>query len=269
MHSSFERLDLPTNKLIYKEKLTEAKIINRPNRYVAVVELQDGTVVRAHTPVGGRIGGLTLDGLPCLISGPYEGRATDYTVQAIGLQATTEPDFQWIGINQGAANAYTKEFMLAGLLPNLTPGITAANGAEFVKPEKKLGTSRIDFFVGAPNAATPELWIEVKTPLIKLHTAIPESVPIKTDFGSDSVGARMPKQMNDLFSQLPLGKRVVLLAAFIYENTLKTSDELKLKDNLDLDGLITKGRALGLESWQVTYKIDAEGVELRSYQRLF
>jgi len=269
MHSSFSHLDVNAKKLIFKDKLTEAKIVNRPNRYVAIVELADGSIVRAHTPVGGRIGGLTLDGLPCLISGPYEGRATDYTVQAFGLKPSSEPDFQWIGVNQGAANAYTKEFMLAGMLPQLTPGVTEANSTEFVKAEKKLGSSRIDFFVGAPDANTPELWIEVKTPLIKLHTAIPESIPIKTDFSSDSVGARMPKQMNDLFGQLPLGKRVVLLAAFIYENTLKTSDDLKLKDNLDLDGLITKGQKLGLESWQVTYKIDAEGVELRSYQRLF
>lgn len=268
MHSSFSKLDLTRNKLIYKDPLTQAKIINRPNRYVAIIELADGSIVRGHTPVGGRIGGLTLDGLPCLISGPYAGRSTEYTVQAVGLGETSDPDFQWLGINQGGANAYMKEFLLAGLLPKLAPDITEANAKEFVKSEKKLGTSRIDFFIGSPNPITRELWIEVKTPLIKLHTKLPEGIPVKTDYSSDSVGARMPKQMNDLFSELPLGKRVVLLAAFIYENNLKTSDELKLKQNLNLDGLLTKGKLLGLESWQVTLKIDPEGVELRSYQRL-
>ena len=71
-------------RLTFAHPLTEARIINRPNRYVAYAEL-NGEEVRCHTPVGGRIGGLTLDGLPCLLSGPYEGRATDYTVEAIGL----------------------------------------------------------------------------------------------------------------------------------------------------------------------------------------
>ena len=58
-----------SKKLVFDEPLTEAHLIERPNRYVAEVALlRDGTVQRAHVPVGGRIGGLTLDGLPCLIS---------------------------------------------------------------------------------------------------------------------------------------------------------------------------------------------------------
>lgn len=268
MHSSFKALDLDRQKLLYQQKLTKAKIVNRPNRYVAIIELADGSIVRGHTPVGGRIGGLTLDGLPCLISGPFEGRATSYTVQAIGLGDETNPEFQWIGINQAASNAYMKEFLLAGLLPKLTPGITIDNASNFVKSERKLGSSRIDFFIDSPAINNPELWIEVKTPLIKLHTKIPSTIPVKTNYNSDSVGARMPKQMNDLFQELLAGKRVALVASFIYENTLQTSDELRLRDNLDLDGIVTQGKKLGLESWQVNFKIDSEGVQLQSYQQL-
>jgi len=268
MHSSFSHLDKAQSKLIYKTKLTQAKIINRPNRYVAIIELEDGSIVRGHTPVGGRIGGLTLDSLPCLISGPYTGRSTDYTVEAIGLGETDSPSFQWVGINQGAVNAYVKEFLLAGMLPDLAPAVTEANAVTLVKPEKKLGSSRIDFHIGSSTPTEKELWIEVKTPLIKLHTVIPEGIPVKTDYASDAVGARMPKQLNDLFSELQLGKRVALLAAFVYENTLKTSNELKLRDNLDLDGLIDQIRRQGMESWQITFAIDAEGVQLRSYELL-
>lgn len=251
-------------RLTFVRPLTKARLINRPNRYVAYAEL-DGEVVRCHTPVGGRIGGLTLDGLPCLLSGPYEGRATDYTVEAIGLGQLEDPEFQWLAINQTAVNSYVKAWLRAGELVDLAPGLTAET-SDFLQPERKLGSARIDFHAAIPDEL--ELWVEVKTPLIKLHAALPDSIPVRTNYKSDNVGARMPKQMRELFGELKSGKRVALLAAFGYENTIESSDELKLKDNLDLDGLLTEGRALGLESWQLVFSIDAKGVSLKSYKQL-
>lgn len=268
MNKNFSHLNKTDKKLIYKTPLVKASIINRPNRYVAMVELEDGSIVRCHTPVGGRIGGLTIDNLPCLLSGPYEGRATDYTVEAIGLGQESGPNFQWLAINQGAANSYIKEFMLAGLMPKLTGSQTVAQLETNLKAEKKLDTSRIDFHITAASPKEKDLWIEVKTPLIKLHTQIPETIPVKTDYATDSISGRMPKQMLALQGELKLGKRVALLAAFGYKNTLTTSDELRLKDNLDLDNLITSGRKLGLESWQINFEIDPEGITLKSYERL-
>lgn len=262
MHKNFSHIEGKT--LFYNKPLIKGRIVNRPNRYVAYVEL-NGKVVRCHTPVGGRIGGLTIDGLPCLLSGPHEGRATEYTVEAIGLGEEADDDFQWLAINQTAVNSYVREFLLAGLLPNLTPGLEK-DPLLYLHSEKKLDSSRIDFYVDVPNEK--ELWIEVKTPLIKLHTKIPKHIPIKTDYASDSVGNRMPKQMTALMNELQLGKRVVLLAAFGYRNTLNSSDQLKLKDNLDLDNLLTIGRGLGLESWQITFSISEFGVTLVSYERL-
>lgn len=262
MHKNFSRLE--HGKLFYTNALKQGRIINRPNRYVAYVTL-DGKTVRCHTPVGGRIGGLTVDGLPCLLSGPHEGRATEYTVEAIGLGEPHEKDFQWLAINQTAVNSYVKEFLLGGLLTELAPGLGRTPELH-VHPEKRLDSSRIDFFIDCPDER--ELWIEVKTPLIKLHTKIPSHVPVKTNYSSDSVGARMPKQMGALLHELKLGKRVVILGAFGYRNTLQTSDELKLKDNLDLDKLITSGRQLGLESWQLTFSIDELGVSFERCEQL-
>lgn len=268
MHKKFSHLDKARKKLVYKESLIEATIINRPNRYVAIVKLADGSTARCHTPVGGRIGGLTIDNLPCLLSGPNQGGATDYTVEAIGLGQKKDPQFQWLAINQGAANSYVKEFMLAGYFSALLGPQTPDELQQNVKAEKKLSTSRIDFYVTAVRPQTKDLWIEVKTPLIKLHTVIPKEIPIKTDYATDSISGRMPKQMLALEDELKNGKRVALLAAFGYSNTLKTSDELKLKDNLDLDQLITNGRKLGLESWQFTFAIDAEGITFKNYEQL-
>ncbi len=268
MHKNFSKVDVAAKKIIYTKPLIKATIINRPNRYVAFVKLTDGSIVRCHTPVGGRIGGMTIDNLPCLLSGPHEGRATDYTVEAIGLGQESDPEFQWLGINQTAANSYIKEFLLAGLLPDFMEGLNAQTASTLVKAEKKLGAARIDFYIESPDVANPDLWIEVKTPLIKLHTKLPAEIPLKTDYGTDNVGARMPKQMGELIKELNAGRRVILLAAFGYENTLKTSDELRMKDNLDLDSLLTTGRKVGLESWQLTFEIDAQGVTLKGYEKL-
>ncbi len=251
------------DKLAFSEPLTSVKILSRPNRYVAIVEFPDGTQARAHTPVGGRIGGATLDGLPGLVSGPYLKRSTDYTLEAFSLFEPGHENFQWIGINQTAANAYVKAFLRASRLPSLAPFASEAT----VVPEKKLGSSRIDFYVDAP-AVADKLWIEVKTPLIKLHTPIPEHVPVKTNYSTDSVGARMPKQILDLHASLKAGERVALLGVFLYENTVESSEELKLKDNLDLDGLLTSGTKLGLESWQMTCAIDKTGITLKKLQKL-
>lgn len=262
MHKNFSRMD--GSKLFYDKPLVKGLIVNRPNRYVAYVELE-GKTVKCHTPVGGRIGGLTIDGLPCLLSGPHEGRATEYTVEAIGLGQEHEPTFQWLAINQGAVNSYVKEFLSAGLMENLAEGLTSSN-LQYLHPEKKLESSRIDFYLDVPGRK--ELWIEVKTPLIKLHTQLPSYIPVKTDYSSDSVGGRMPKQMLSLMKELKNGKRVVLLGAFGYVNNISSSDQLKLKDNLDLDNLLTDGKKFGLESWQFNFSIDEHGVEFKKLERL-
>jgi DNA-binding sugar fermentation-stimulating protein len=262
MHKTFSHLE--DKKLFYAKPLVKGRIINRPNRYVAYVDL-NGKTVKCHTPVGGRIGGLTIDNLPCLLSGPHEGRATEYTVEAIGLGEESDPDFQWLAIHQGAVNAYVKEFLLGGLMPSLAPGLEQSPNA-YLHPERKLDTSRIDFYIDVPNEK--ELWIEVKTPLIKLHTKIPEYIPVKTDYASDSVGGRMPKQMTALNTELAAGKRVILLGAFGYQNNIHSSDQLKLSENLDLDNLLTNGKTLGLESWQVTFSIDELGVTFVSYENI-
>lgn len=267
MTVAFHTLKAGETKIEFIEELQKVRILERPNRYVAIIEFPDGTTARAHTPVGGRIGGLTLNGLPGLVSGPYEGRATVYTLEAFAVEEETSESFQWIGINQTASNAYIKEFLRNGNLARLAPALASRLNESLLKPEKKLSDARIDFFVEA-TTDDKACWIEVKTPLIKLHLSIPDSVPMKTDYKNDAVGARMPKQMTALMPRLDDNERVVLLGAFFYENSIKSSEELKLKDNLDLDGLLTTGEDKGLESWQITFKFEPTGVTLRKFEKL-
>ena len=259
------------NTLRFDVPLLTAKIISRPNRYVAIIELPDGSSARAHVPVGGRIGGLTLDRLPCLISGPYAGRSKDYTVEAIGSHYTLdESNFQWIGINQTASNSYIRAFLKAELLSEITNSTSGSDGSNELRPEAVLDGSRIDFFL--PGMDESNLWIEVKTPLIKLSTSIDPLLPVQTDFGKGAPSNRMPDQMEKVCAEIRKGHRGVLLGAFGYNlDTISSSatSEDRYLANLNLDGWVDRGKLLGLEFWEVTFAINPESIELMTCQRLF
>lgn len=252
------------NRLELKAPLMEATILSRPNRYVAELQLPSGDQVRGHVPVGGRIGGLTLDGLPVLISGPYVGRATDYTVEAIGSHYDRDHrDFQWIGINQTASNRYVGSLLKAGLLPKL-----ASDGLlDSLKAEQKLGGKRIDFAAGKGDPQ--ELWVEVKTPLIELNTELDSDLPIKTDFAQGGPSNRMPEQFEELAKIAEAGGRVVFLGVFGYSTLATVSSRERYLKNLNLDGLVDRGVELGMEFAELELAVDRTGVELRAYRTLF
>lgn len=259
-------LDQKGSTLRFPEPLIEAQLIERPNRYVAETALfADGTVQRAHVPVGGRIGGLTLDGLPCLLSGPYEGRSTDYTVEAIGSHFDrSDLDFQWIGINQTASNRYVGSLLKAGLLPKLTDGFRLST----LKPEQKLGGKRIDFSLGGSEPAE-QLWIEVKTPLIELNTELDGSLPIKTDFAEGAPSGRMPEQFEELAKIVEAGGRVIFLGVFGYSTLATVNTSERYRNNLNLDGLVDRGLKLGMEFAELEFAVESSGLKLRAHRKLF
>lgn len=243
----------------FPRRLTKATILSRPNRYVAKVKLTSGEIVKAYVPVGGRIGGLTIDGLNCLLSGAYPHRNTLYTVEALELEK------QWVGINQNAGNTYVKHFLENGFLSELTQ-LTVDETKRVLNPEKTLLNSRIDFQLGASHETKP-LWIEVKTPLIELHTEIPENVPVKTDYGTVAPSMRMPQQIENMLSRVADGDRAVLLGLFLYVND-KTSHKERFLANLDVDGLATQGAKKNLESWSLECRFSPDGVTFNSLERI-
>lgn len=259
------KVDRSKSSLILSSPLLEAVIIERPNRYVAeVATISDGVVYRAYVPVSGRIGGLTLDGLPCLLSGPHVNRSTEYTVEAIGsCYSQDDIDFQWIGINQTASNSYVESFLKAGLLSKLAGDLDVRT----LKREQKLGAKRIDLTLGIAEPA--DLWIEVKTPLISLATEIDSDVPIKTDYSSAPPSSRMPEQFEELAKLRRLGRRVVLLGVFGYNGWGYSNYADRFKANLNLDGLVDSGLELGFEFAQIELEYTPERIKLTRYTKLF
>lgn len=236
--------------------LLEARIVERPNRFIVVADLA-GHVVRAHCPVSGRIGGLTLNGLSCLLSGPYEGRGTGYTVEAIALEPETSPTFQWIGVNQTRCNAVVESLLKANALSTAFP----VSDPSEVRREKTLGASRIDFLV---NDAT---FIEVKMPLLSIHAVTPATVPVKT-FPQANPSERLPKQMRDMTAAIATGLRGAMLVVFQYENTKGTTFEDHLHSNIFPDEALLQAKQAGLEQWVCTLAFTRAHLAFRALKQV-
>lgn len=228
--------------------LVQARIVNRPNRFIVWAEL-DGQVVKCHCPVSGRIGGLTLDGLQCLLSGPHEGRGTAYTVEAIALEPEISPTFQWIGVNQTRCNAVVEELLKANAL---AAGFPVANPSE-VRREKALGASRIDFLVKG------QTFIEVKMPLLVVHAVTPDTVPVKV-FPPGNPSERLPKQMRDMTAAIATGMRGAMVVVFQYSNTKGTTLEEQVHSNIFPDEALQAAKAAGLEQWICTLEFTRDHI---------
>lgn len=240
-------------KFIFEDPLTYAKVLSRPNRFIAIIELPDGSQIEAHCPTTGSIGGWEISGLNCLISGPHLGkvRRTSYTLEALEVPLASGAK-ELVGINQGAANRYVEASLLSG---QLTDAVGPINS---LKREKKLGSARIDFNVD------DEEFIEVKTPLqvISLDTL----VPVKSLVTSPPSVDRLVKHVQELTSALDAGQKAILLTCFIYDapefNPSRKNNFSTVFDALE------KAERAGLERWQVNYAIDAEGVSFSSLRKL-
>lgn len=137
-------------KLIFEQPLIKAKIKERINRFIFIIEL-DGKEVEAHCPSGGTIAGISrkdFKDIECLMNdhGPDAGRRTRYTVEAISL----DDGLTYAGINQTKSNRYVEYFLQYDEVKNIL------QVKDEVKREKNLGDSRIDFKSG-------NCYIEVKT----------------------------------------------------------------------------------------------------------
>ncbi len=109
--------------------VVEAKFIDRPNRFIAKVEL-DGNPVTVHVKNTGRCRELLIPGTRVYLEKALNPeRKTPYDLIAV------EHEGRIINIDSQAPNAVVKEWLLA------------QGEYTLVKPEYKFGNSRIDFYM--------------------------------------------------------------------------------------------------------------------------
>ncbi len=167
--------------------LIKGKLIRRYKRFLADVELVDGTVVTAHCTNSGSMKTCLEEGAPVYLTPVNDPkRKTKFTWEMIYINNG------WVGINTSIPNLLAYEAVRDGKIEKL-------KGYTTVKREVKFGDSRFDIF--AENESE-ECFIEVKNVTMK-----------DGDYAlfPDAVTTRGRKHLETLIKVKQQGMRAVML----------------------------------------------------------
>ncbi|MCF7849079.1 MAG: DNA/RNA nuclease SfsA [Kiritimatiellales bacterium] len=168
--------------------LIQGRLLKRYKRFLADVELDDGTVITAHCPNTGRMTTCAEPGWRVALSESGNPKRKYRHTWELVHNGTC-----WIGVNTGRANALAAEAIHAGLIPELA-------GYDEVLREQRFGNSRFDLLLRGEGSSC---YVEVK------------SVTLVAGDGCyifpDAVTERGRKHLNELVNAVRAGYRAVML----------------------------------------------------------
>lgn len=165
----------------------EGRLIRRYKRFLADVELEDGSVITAHCPnTGGLIGCQDAGSRVWLRDSQNEKRKLRFTWQAIEIGET------WVNVDTNLPNRVVADAVTNGQIPGL-------RGYDSLRREVKYGkNSRIDLKLEAEDK--PPCFVEVKsTTLVEGRRAL----------FPDAVTERGKKHLEELMGVVHAGERAV------------------------------------------------------------
>ncbi len=168
------------------EPLFHGTLIRRYQRFLADVELDDGSLVTAHTPNTGSMSGCARPGSRVLLSkSGNPGRKYPHSWELV------HTDGLWVGINTLLPNHLVREGIVNGTVAELA-------GYPEIRSEVAYGTgSRIDLFLSGERG---NCYVEVKNvTLVENGRAL----------FPDAVTARGQKHLRELMEVVRLGHRAV------------------------------------------------------------
>jgi len=183
----------------FGSKLVSATLIRRYKRFLADVQLADGSVITAHVANPGAMTGLQAEGARVWLSRSANlARKLPYSWELI------ETDFgggaELTGVNTLHPNPVVAEALAAGTIPELTGYATIRREVKYGRVINGKG-SRIDFLLEDP--AQPPCYVEVKNVHLMRRGGIAEF--------PDSVTARGAKHLDELAGMAASGARAVML----------------------------------------------------------
>ncbi len=132
-----------------ESEIVTARFVDRPNRFVVRVELDDGTTVDAYLPNTGRLTHLTEPGRPFLVTRDGKPpRTTEYT-------AVRAWDGCWVALEASKAPRLLADWLAAG---NPMPGFGPVAGIE---SEVAVERHRLDLQLTTETGT--RVWVEVKS----------------------------------------------------------------------------------------------------------
>lgn len=222
--------------------LLEGRLVKRYKRFLADVELTDGSIVTAHCPNSGSMKGCDRSGAPVRLSrSPNPDRKLPYTWELVQI------DGCWVGLNTMLPNRLAEEAILDGAVVEL-------QGYERLRREVPYGSerSRIDLLL---EGKLGRCFVEVKNvTLVEGGLAL----------FPDAVTARGQKHLRELMEVVRNGDRGVILF------TVQRGDGRAVAPADAIDPtygrLLREAVASGVEA--LAYRAVVEPEEIRLSERL-
>ncbi len=234
----------------FAAELIPATLKRRYKRFLADVELNDGSTITAHVANPGAMTGLQTTGARVWLSkSPSATRKLPYSWELI------EADFgagaELVGVNTMHPNTIVAEALTERAIPELA-------GYAGVRREVKYGqglfgkTSRVDFLLEHPER--PPCYLEVKNVHLMRRQGLAEF--------PDAVTARGARHLDELAAMAASGARAVML--FVIQ--IESSSALGLARDIDpAYGLaFDRACAAGVEAIAYTCRLSHAGVLLAS-----
>jgi len=228
--------------LKFPDPLIPGKLIKRYKRFLADVELADGTVVTAHCANSGSMLCVKGKGSKVWLSPARNpDRKLKYTWELIKVGRAL------VGINTQWPNRIVEEAVLAGKIPEL-------EGYESLSREVKYGkNSRIDLLLEDPGR--PKCYVEVKS--VTLRRGAGAGDPLEFP---DAVTARGTKHLAELSDMVKQGHRAVMM----YLAQRGDGDSFTIAADIDpaYNTALRAAMKAGVEVLCYDCKLNVRGIEL-------
>jgi sugar fermentation stimulation protein A len=220
--------------------LVRGTLLQRYKRFLADIELEDGTVVTAHCANPGSMLGLKEPGLEAWIApAANENRKLKWDLELLRV------DGHLVGINTNHPNKLAAEAIEAGRIAELT-------GYAALRREVKYGeNSRVDILL--EDADRPPCYVEIKNVHLKRDTGVPGLAEFP-----DAVTARGAKHLRELANVVTDGGRAVMF----YLVQRVDCDRFTLANDIDpvYANAFREARAAGVEAICYACDITTAGI---------
>ena len=220
------------------QPILEGTLLRRYKRFLADIELADGTTLTAHCPNPGRMIGCSEPGSRVILRDSQDKkRKLQYTLQNV------EDSGVWINVDTGLPNAVTEEAILAGQIPELT-------GYTSLRREVRYGeSSRIDVLL--EDEQRGRCYVEVKS-----ATMAQDGVALFPD----AVTARGLKHLEELARVVEAGDRGVIFFFVSRTDTTRfaPADEIDPEYGAKLREVTQRG----VEALAYTSKVEPTSLEV-------
>jgi sugar fermentation stimulation protein A len=223
--------------------LVPATLLRRYKRFLADVELADGSMITAHVANPGAMLGLQAPGARVWLSkSPSKTRKLPYSWELIEADFGNGPEL--VGVNTMHPNAIVAEALAANAIPELT-------GYDIIRREVKYGAaSRVDFLLEHPSR--PPCYVEVKNVHMMRQPGLAEF--------PDSVTARGARHLDELAAMLATGARAMML--FVVQIGSSTAFALARDIDPAYGRAFDKACTAGVEAIAYTCRIDRGSIVL-------